>query len=169
MKKSKDDLNGAEQNDADELSRQEIFPPADKQIGFENGPDELAEGALVTPRQRDTQAPVPEPPVTGSQVVEIVEEILKPIRKKQSDIHGLLMGKEDLYGDMQGGLGKAFHDLNNHLTAIKSTVESTYLLLADELFIVREANKKLAVRIQEVEEEIIVLRREEHHHQENGK
>lgn len=75
-----------------------------------------------------TMPPPPEPLVTPSQVIEIMEPVLAPLRAqlgdvhaKVTDIHALLMGVALPNGDVKGGMGQAFHDLDNHLTGIKAT------------------------------------------------
>jgi hypothetical protein len=127
--------------------------------------------SLVPPRDRPTPRRPSEPPPTAGEVVEIVHRVIEtnlveaivervidekvaPLRTKIDDLHALLMGapatgvhplvkRKD---GREGGIGTAFHDLNDHLTGIKGTGDAVYerlskiyeLLTADVLQVHQE-------------------------------
>lgn len=136
-----------------------------KRIGVELGPDEFE------PRKEMRPAPPPPPEESSSKgarpegvtpelekfVKSAMESLLQPIRKKQSDIHALLIGEIGDDGEVRGGLDKSIRDLNDHITSIKQTGEDTYRLLTNEMLSVRDKNRRLELRLNEVEAEVSIL------------
>ncbi len=78
------------------------------------------------PVDRKTDPAPVQDPLTAGQVIEILEAALGPIRSQVRELHEVVMGLELPDGTVKGGIGQAFHDINNAILVVKGTTESLY-------------------------------------------
>lgn len=98
--------------------------PKDAELGVEKSDlDELTLPQI--PRNTPTNPAPVDPPVTASQVIEIIEDRLAPLKLQVSELHSILMPVKLPDGSKKGGLGDAVHEMNQHLTVIRCATDGT--------------------------------------------
>lgn len=125
-----------------------MTPPRDEpQFGVTLGHDEL-EPRMIPPADRKTPTAPPDPPITASRAIELIEGVLAPLRAQVKDMHQMIMGVAMPDGTVRGGIGKTLHAVNQNLAIIKGTTQ----VIEEEFLIVPapgERKKTLPDRIAE--------------------
>jgi hypothetical protein len=100
----------------------------DEKLGVNVGQDELEPRKMTVPVDRKTPTSPPDPAITASEAIELIENIVRPLKLQVNDLHQLIMGSGAKASDGRPlpGFGHAMHKTNQHLSSIALTTQTTH-------------------------------------------